>query len=90
MKNTMANHEEDKRFADDVNVFSSAGKSDPVSRGPETHLKKRLPQLNNAFPPYVEHVEKPGSMAQRLVFGHREETHRVILWTKGHWAEKIR
>ena len=89
MNDAMANHKEDKRFANDANVIYAAEISEPVSQSPETIFEKRQPHMNKVFP-HVEDVEPSGSMAQRLVFGGREETHRVILWSRDQWAEKIR
>ncbi|KAM0796207.1 hypothetical protein BDR22DRAFT_893540 [Usnea florida] len=86
----MAVNEEDKRVENDADFFYTSKESGPVSLGPVVSFKNYQPQLDNAVLPDMKHLEPPGSMAQRLVLGHREEKHRVILWSKYQWAEKIR
>ena len=90
MSDAMAANEDDKRVANDAKFFYTSKESGSVSLGPEVSFKKYQPQLNKAVLPDMKHLEPPGSMAQRLVLGPREETHELILWSKDQWAEKIR
>ena len=85
----MAANEEDKRVANDAKFLYTSKKSGSVSLGPEVSFKKYQPQLNEVVLPDMKHLE-PGSMAQRLVLGSKEEKHRLILWSKDQWADRIR
>lgn len=86
----MAVNDEDKRVANDANFFYTSQESGSVFLGPEVSFKKYRPQLNKAVIPDMKHLKPPGSMAQRLVLGPREENHRIILWSEDQWAGKIR